>query len=551
MKGSSDRADLILLAVAASAILHAVLMLFAAPRVMSRAAVSPDLATRRAHRPPMSVRRFEGDPIRERGKAVPAADVPAPRAAPAPSAAASRAPEAASLAEDALASAPPAPVPSVMRAPADVVADLPPPSPPSAGEVADTGLALPPPAADAPPAPPVSSLPAPSAPRSAASSVIPAPGVAAPMPVFALPEGDGAMAGVVPAAAPPVAFAFENKVLDEVDEAFVEREKGAVRQLLAGQDAAPAELAVSCSMSARVYPADPGWRYFMISFEPKRGADALPVVPKDAVILMDASGSIGSDRLRGCRDVAKAVLRSCMNTGDRFNLVAFRDRFSYAFREWRECDAASFAAADRWLSGLAAHGRTDVFSVIRSVLTLPRDPARPLVALVVTDGDANAGVSDTAEILSRFTKLNDGLVSVYMYGVKRQANRELIEILTKGNRGESLIHSGFRFNAGKGLEALARAFRDPVLTDLRVTFASASGAEAYPLLLRNLHRGGRVEIRGRCPASAGRLVFTLRGLSGARAYEALYQLNLASAPEADASLRGEWLAERSVAQRLR
>ena len=59
-----------------------------------------------------------------------------------------------------------------------------------------------------------------------------------------------------------------------------------------------------------------------------------------------------------------------------------------------------------------------MFSTISSVLTLPRDPGRPLIALVVTDGEANAGVSDTGAILSKFTALNDGLVSVYMYGVK-------------------------------------------------------------------------------------------------------------------------------------
>ena len=249
--------------------------------------------------------------------------------------------------------------------------------------------------------------------------------------------------------------------------------------------------------------------------------------------------------------MAKSILRSCLNSGDRFNLVAFRNSFEYAFQEWRECDAPSFAAADRWLSGLTAHGRTDVFSVIRSVLTLPRDPARPVIALVVTDGDANAGVSDTAEILSRFTKLNDGLISVYMYGVKKEANRELIELLTRGNRGESFIHSGLRLQAGKHLEELAMAFRDPVLTDLRVVFAADTQAETYPRLMKNLCKGRTVELYGRCPASVKKLVFTLQGLSGKKAFEALYQFNLVTADAADPSLRTAWLDSRSVEKSLK
>lgn len=554
MKSSSEHGDLILFAVVASLVLHGVLMFFAAPHVMSHTAGSSDFEARRTHRPPMSVRRFEGDPFRERVKSVPASDVPAPRSAPTVAqASASSAPTAAPSSGDVPIPAPPVVVPQVLSGPMDAPAELPRPSILNANAIEDTGFTMPS-AAEIDAAAP--SLPV--APLSAASggaeSVIPVPGMSAPAPVFTLPEikvGDGAMAGIEAAKkSPSVEFKFENKVLEEVDESFVEEEKAAVRQLLSEQKTLPAESVVSCGMVTYVDPPDPKWRYFKITFEPKGGADALPIVPKDAVILMDASGSIGKDRLRDCREVAKSVLRSCLNTGDRFNLVAFRNSFSYAFKEWRECDAASFAAADRWLSNLTAHGRTDVFSVIRSVLTLPRDPSRPLIALVVTDGDANAGVSDTAEILSRFTKLNDGLVSVYMYGVKKKANRELIEILTKGNRGESFIHTGFRFNAGKELESLAKAFRDPVLTDLRVAFASSTEAETYPLLLKNLYRGGRVELRGRCPASVKKLVFTLQGLSGKKAFESLYQLNLATSPTTDRSLRDEWLADRAVSFRF-
>ena len=193
--------------------------------------------------------------------------------------------------------------------------------------------------------------------------------------------------------------------------------------------------------------------------------------------------------MKSVRRAAKRILRSAANTGDRFNLVAFRDRYSYAFRKWMECDQPSFTAADRWIDSLAAHGRTDVFATISSVLTLPRDPKRPLIALVVTDGDANHGVSGTEAILSKFSALNDGLVSVYMYGVKESSNRRLIDILTRSNRGESFIFEGSRFEAGSGIDALSERFRDPLLSDLRIVFSSATEAETYPRLLRNLYRG--------------------------------------------------------------
>ena len=553
MKSSSDHGDLILLAVGISLALHALVMFFAAPHVMSRTG-SATLEPRRVRRPPMSVRRFDGDPLRERVKTAPQADVPAPREAPKVAAVGSLAPLADPDGQVIPVAAPAVAMPEVIVGPADVAVELPRPSAP---DVAGAAAALPvmPMSAAAVPAPAVPDAPAVPA---AAESFIPVPGAAAPAPSFVLPEGDAnggrtaPMAGIEPEkAAPKVDYVFDNKVLDSVNEGFVEKEKAAVRELLSGPGAASAESAVDCTLSACLDPSDPRWRYFKVTFTPKTGVDALPVVPKDMVILIDASGSIGRDRLRNCRNVAKSILRSCLNSGDRFNLVAFRNSFSYAFREWRDCDAPSFEAADAWLSKLVAHGRTDVFSVIRSVLTLPRDPVRPLIALVVTDGDANSGVSGTAEILSKFTKLNDGLVSVYMYGVKKEANRELIELLTRGNRGESFIHTGFRFRSGDNLEQLAKAFRDPVLTDLRIAFASGAEAETYPRLLKNLYRGRTVELRGRCPAQVEELVFTLQGLSGHQAFEALYRLDLAASSPASADLPGEWRDERLVTARLR
>ena len=48
-----------------------------------------------------------------------------------------------------------------------------------------------------------------------------------------------------------------------------------------------------------------------------------------------------------------------------------------------------------------------------------------------------------------------------------------------------------------------------------------------------------------------KLVFTLQGLSGKKAFEALYQLNLPTADPGGRQLREEWLADRTVEMRLK
>ena len=72
MKKSSDNMDLLLLAIVISLVLHAVLMIFAAPKVMSQVGVTSG-ETKRQRRPPMAVRKFDGDPMRERVKTLNAA----------------------------------------------------------------------------------------------------------------------------------------------------------------------------------------------------------------------------------------------------------------------------------------------------------------------------------------------------------------------------------------------------------------------------------------------------------------------------------------------
>ena len=337
-------------------------------------------------------------------------------------------------------------------------------------------------------------------------------------------------------------FTPPKEVFEKVDERIVEREKAAVRELVDAPDALELEKFVNVA----VVSANGGsWTYFKIIFSPRH---ELRTVPKDFVILLDASGSIGKDRIRSVRNAAQSILRSAANSGDRFNLVAFRDRYSYAFRSWQECGNDSFARADKWLSNVAAYGRTDVFSTISSVLTLPRSPERPLIALVVTDGDANAGVSSTAEILSRFTALNDGLVSVYMYGVKSSANRELIDLLTRGNRGESYIYGGLRWRAGSGIEGLVERFRDPVLSDLRVVFSAGTKAEAYPRRLRNMYRNGTLTLVGRVKAGTKEIAFSVKGLNGRHAYEGFFRLPLSAV--GDSSVIDEWRAEQQIDLKL-
>lgn len=334
-----------------------------------------------------------------------------------------------------------------------------------------------------------------------------------------------------------------------VDEKAVAKRREAVRALrddTTAQGRAFHEN-VALGLGAWIDPANPGRKYFRVAVS-SRAEKPLPVISKDMVFLMDASGSIANDRLKACRKAVSTALR-LLNTGDRFNVVAFRDKFSYAFPEtaWMEVSKEAFEKADAWMARLTAHGQTDVFRTLRGVLAMPRVPSRPVVALVITDGEATSGMTRSAEIISKFSELNGGLVSIFMYGVKGNANAYLMDMLTRCNRGTWARHEGLRWSAADGIPALAMKFQRPVLSDVSVIVSASSRAETYPQLVSNLCEDEPIEIYGCCPADQDELVFSLRGLNGAMVFENMFRLPFAKAETLGPEVKTAWAQRRLYA----
>ena len=332
-----------------------------------------------------------------------------------------------------------------------------------------------------------------------------------------------------------------------VDEKVVAKEKEAVRALrdeAAPLGGKPLDGRVDVAFGVWADPARPDEKFFRISVSSNKERP-LQVVSKDIVYLLDASGSIANDRLKACRKSISKALR-LLNTGDRFNVIAFRDKFSYAFTDevWKDVTDESLEKADRWLAKLTAHGQTDVFQTLRGVLSLPRDPTRPVVAFFVTDAEPTCGMTRSTEIVSHFARLNDGLISIYMYGVKDSANAFLMDMVTNSSRGGWARHDGMRWFAADGIPALSKKFERPVLADISILFAATSNADAYPRLVTNLCIDEPVEIFGKCPASQKEIVFSMRGLNGADVYESLFKLSFDKAARLGPETRTAWAKRR-------
>jgi uncharacterized protein YegL len=284
-------------------------------------------------------------------------------------------------------------------------------------------------------------------------------------------------------------------------------------------------------------PSDPGFRYFKVQLV-RNGIEALPVMPREVVYLIDCSASMTEEKLQlALRGVRAAMDR--LDERDVFRILAFRNTVSHMHPDPLPATVIPRARARTFLSELHAHGKTDVFESLQSLLDLPAVPGRPLVVMLVTDGVPTQGVRDTREILERFTRSNQGRLSVFALGGGEKVNRILLDFLGYRNRGRARVTPQQK-GIPDAIVQMARETGRPVLADLDYRFTGGQRLEVYPRQLSHLYLDSPLVLVGRVPAEEARIGFQVVGTSVSGKHDLVFEVDLDSAPVGTADLRREW-----------
>jgi hypothetical protein len=282
--------------------------------------------------------------------------------------------------------------------------------------------------------------------------------------------------------------------------------------------------------------------FFKLILQPRK-EKALAVIPKDIIWVLDVSGSMTEERLTFCRRALIQALET-MNPNDRFTVLAFRDSVFHAFPEWRALNPETIKKATSFIEGLRSFGTTDVLASLRSLMALPRDPGRPMIAMIISDGKPTTGMTQSSGIIAAFSQLNKGMVSVYSFGTHRSANAYLLDMLTYCNRGDSTIVKGNRWDIPENMSAVYLGFRNPILSDASIVFDAASNSEVYPRRTANLYLDHPLEVFGKCSATEKEVVFQIRGLAGDKGYDSIFRLPLATAIPGNSELKTHWASQK-------
>jgi uncharacterized protein YegL len=292
-------------------------------------------------------------------------------------------------------------------------------------------------------------------------------------------------------------------------------------------------------LETRIYddPENPDARYFKIQLLPK-GLDALPVLPRDVVYLVDCSASMTERKLRLAVDGINASLET-LSEADRVNVLAFRDAVEQFSSEGVPATVFGKAKARTFLSSLHARGQTDVYASLHALQQLPRTEKRPMLALLVTDGVPTQGLTDSSEIIDQFSRANQGEISVFGLGAGGRVNRLLLDFLSFRNRGASLVAPQAAGLTDAVLQS-AKEVRRPVLMNLSYQFSGVTEPEIYPRHLSHLYLDRPLILIGRIPKSQKEIAFQIVGSSAKGDHDLLFTLNLDEAADGGASLRQEW-----------
>ena len=159
----------------------------------------------------------------------------------------------------------------------------------------------------------------------------------------------------------------------------------------------------------------------------------MPPVPRDLIVLLDTSGSMGGAPLRQACAVTEALIES-LGEGDQLQIV----EFSTQPRAWRpspvHMSQSSRQEAIRWVRSLRAGGGTEMRTGILAALGTIRDEAQRQVILV-TDGLISFESEITHAILERLPRGS----RVHTLGIGSSVNRTLLTSAARAGGGLELI----------------------------------------------------------------------------------------------------------------
>ena len=228
--------------------------------------------------------------------------------------------------------------------------------------------------------------------------------------------------------------------------------------------------------------------------------------PKDVVVVLDRSGSMGGWKLVAARRAAARIIDT-LQPADRLavltfdNVVEFSNELPHRLVE--ATDRHRYRAVEH-LSRTDARGGTELLEPLQRAFALlnEEEGARDRVLVLVTDGQ----VGNEDQILAEIVPLLPG-IRVHTVGIDQAVNAGFLARLASVGGGRcELVESEDRLDTA--LDAIHRRISAPAVTGLRLDRNGAELNSISPQRLPDLFTGVPLVIRGRYRGNAPALALS-------------------------------------------
>jgi Ca-activated chloride channel homolog len=230
--------------------------------------------------------------------------------------------------------------------------------------------------------------------------------------------------------------------------------------------------------------------FFLLLAAP--GIDAGEVAAKDVILVLDISGSMRGEKMAQTKEAAQYVIDH-LNPEDRFNIITF----STDVRSYHPTLLPAAEPGDyrRFIQNLEAIGGTNISQALLEAL-YQVDVERPTTLIFMTDGLANAGITDTGLLLDAVQQAAPSNVRLFAFGVGDDVDTTLLDGLAGNHRGTTTYVRPFQA-IDEAISSFYAKIQAPVLTDISLDFEGVVAEQLYPQILPDLFAGSQLVLAGR------------------------------------------------------
>lgn len=233
--------------------------------------------------------------------------------------------------------------------------------------------------------------------------------------------------------------------------------------------------------------------YLTLLLQPSADYPLTQVTPKELVIAIDVSGSMGGFPVETAKETALRCLEG-MNPGDTFQIMSFASGNQLHFERPLANTPINVARGRAVINGLHGGGGTEMLDALRTALEFQKDPERLRIVLFMTDGF----IGNDPQILA-FTKEHLNNSRIFPLGVGSSPNRYLLEEMAV--LGKGTVQYVRQNEKPEKLEKVIEKFYDrisrPVLTDLTVDWNGLDVSDLSPAFVPDLFAGQPLLIHAR------------------------------------------------------